>query len=316
MTIIWVGWSGMGVLMVLLEALKQTPPRRSIPSGISRGAVAGGVLPGRMGEKISVFIIACNEAARIGRTLEAVAWADQIVVVDSGSTDDTVAIAKAAGAEVHHRDWEGYGPQKVFAEELCRNDWVLNVDADEVVTAALAEEIRDAAQRDPAAYRIRILNVYPGEARPRPLANDYNVVRFYHRSLAGYRDHLLFDRVEVRGAEWQLQAPIHHHPLLSLAHFVDKENRYSSYAAATAKPRGRVGLLLRLPFEMPFAFVKFYLARGHVLGGWKGFMFALTAAFARVLRIAKMLERQDGERGIEKNDSAMNLTVDDPGANP
>ena len=267
-----------------------------------------------MGEKISVFIIARNEAARIGRTLAAVSWADQIVVVDSGSTDATQEIARSAGAEVHDRAFDGYGPQKVFAEGLCRNDWVLNVDADEVVTPELAREIAEAAEGDPAACRVRILNVYPGDERPRPLANDYNVVRFYHRSVAGYRDHPLFDRVDVRGRERQLKAPIHHHPLLSLAHFVEKENRYSSFAADTARPRSRAMLLLRLPFEMPFAFLKFYFLRRHLFGGWKGFMFALTAAFARTLRIAKMLER--AETGGQKNDKAMNFPVDDSDSEP
>lgn len=263
-----------------------------------------------MSSGISVFIIARNEAARIGRTLDAVAWADQIVVVDSGSEDATVEIARAKGAEVHQREFDGYGQQKVFAEGLCSNDWVLNVDADEVVTEALAHEIGTATEGGPAAFRTRILNVYPGDERPRPLANDYNVVRFYHRSVAGYRDHPLFDRVEVRGGERQLQAPIHHFPLLSFAHFVDKENRYSSYAAETARARGRAGLVLRLPFEMPFAFLKFYILRRHVLGGWKGFMFALTAAFARTLRIAKMLERVENPTS-KKNDNPMNFPVDD-----
>ena len=246
--------------------------------------------------KVSVFLITRNEAARLPRTLEALAWADQIVVVDSGSTDATVEIAREAGAEVHHRDWEGYGPQKVFAEGLCRNDWVLNVDADEVVTPALAAELQAAATGEAAAYRVRILNIYPGDATPRPFANDYNVVRFYHRSVAGYRDHPLFDRVEVEGEVRQCQAPVHHFALTSWAHFIEKENIYSSFAAEAAKPRARWKLLLRLPFEMPFAFLKFYIFRLHVTGGWKGFMFALSAAFARTLRVAKMLERAGRER--------------------
>lgn len=267
-----------------------------------------------MSEKVSVFIITRNEASRIGRTLAALGWADQIVVVDSRSTDATPEIAQSAGAEVHDRAFDGYGPQKVYAEGLCRNEWILNVDADEVVTPELAGELQAAAAGDAAAYRVRILNVYPGDERPRPFANDYNVVRFYHRSVAGYRDHPLFDRVDVRGAERQLKAPIHHHPLLSLAHFVDKENRYSSFAAETAKARSRSLLLLRLPFEMPFAFLKFYIARRHVFGGWKGFMFALTAAFARTLRIAKMLERAEGAG--QKSGKTVNFPVDDSGSDP
>ncbi|MEM9139150.1 MAG: glycosyltransferase family 2 protein [Pseudomonadota bacterium] len=239
---------------------------------------------------ISVFIITRNEAARLPATLAALDWADDIVLVDSGSTDDTVALAKAAGARVHHRDWTGYGPQKVHAEGLCRNDWVLNVDADEVVTAALAAEIQAAASGPDAAFRIRILNVYPGDERPRPLANDYNVVRFYHRNVAGYRDHPLFDRVETRVSPGQLNAPIYHHTVLSWHQMVEKENAYSTYNADTAKPRNRSLTALRLFIQMPLSFLKFYVLKGHILGGHKGFMYALTAAFARTLRLAKMLE--------------------------
>ncbi len=111
-----------------------------------------------------------------------------------------------------------------------------------------------------------------------------------------------------------MKAPIHHHPLLSLAHFVEKENRYSSFAADAARSRSRAMLLLRLPFEMPLAFLKFYFLRRHLFGGWKGFMFALTAAFARTLRIAKMLER--AETGGKKSDRAMNFPVDDSDQHP
>lgn len=251
-----------------------------------------------MSVPVSVFLITRDEAARLPRTLAALAWADQIVVVDSGSTDATLDIARAAGAEVTHRDWTGYGPQKVFAEAQCRHDWVLNVDADEVVTPALAAEIARAVAGPPGAFRIRILNVYPGDTRPRPLADDYNVVRLYHRQVAGYRDHPLFDRVETRVRPGQLRAPIHHFPLTSWAHFVDKENRYTSFQAEAARPRR--WLLLRLPFEFPLVFLKFYLLRRHVTGGWKGFMFALTAAFARSLRLAKLLERGEAEKNADR----------------
>lgn len=268
---------------------------------------------------LSVFIIARNEEARLGRTLAAVDWADQVVVVDSGSTDATREIARAAGAEVHHRDWTGYGPQKAFAETLCRHGWLLNLDADEVVTAGLAEEIMTLLAGDPApgAYRVRILNVYPGRDRPRPLANDYNEIRFYHRTTARYRDHPLFDRVEADVPPGQLRAPVHHFPMLSWAHLVAKENAYSSFAAAAGRPRSRRALLWRLPLEMPSAFLRFYLVRLHVTGGWRGFMFALTAAFARTLRIAKMLDRATGSgagTGVaEKDEGTPVVDVDSAG---
>lgn len=246
---------------------------------------------------ISVFIITKNEEARLGRTLAAIAWAEQIIIVDSGSMDRTLEIAEAAGAEIHHRDWQGYGQQKSHAESLCRHDWVLNLDADEVVTAELAEEIRAFRTGDPApsACRIRILNVYPGRERPRALANDYNEIRFYHRAVARYRAHPLFDRVEADAPPVQMRAPIYHYPIASWSQLVAKLNAYSDFSAATAAPRGRRALLLRLPFEMPFAFFRFYLLRRHFTGGWQGFAFALISAFGRTLRIIKMLARAEAE---------------------
>lgn len=257
-----------------------------------------------MSTGISVFLITRNEEARLGATLAALEGFEDIVVVDSGSTDRTIEIAEAAGARVFHRDWTGYGPQKVYAEGQCRNDWVLNIDADEVVPPALATELHEivSSGRPPGAWRVRILTVYPGASAPRPFANDYNVVRFYHRSVAGYRDHPLFDRVVPKGGQntgtvkkgsvQQLAAPIHHHSMISFSHFVEKENVYSDYVARTAPARSTPGLLIRLPFEMPISFLKFYLFRRHITGGWRGFVFAMVASFSRMMRIAKMLERR------------------------
>lgn len=251
---------------------------------------------------LSVTIIAKDEAARLPATLEAVAWADQIVVVDSGSEDETVAIARAAGAEVHHRDWTGYGPQKVFAETLCRHDWILNLDADEIVSPALAAEIARLfadGPPPPGAYRLRVLTVYPGDDAPRPFANDYDIVRLYHRGVAGYRDHALFDRVELReGRPRRLSAPVHHIAVTSWSQFVEKENRYTSFQAETARPRPRALLMARLVLEFPLAFLKFYVLRRHATGGAKGFAFATIAAFGRWLRIAKLLETR-GRAGRE-----------------
>ncbi|MEM9010474.1 MAG: glycosyltransferase family 2 protein [Pseudomonadota bacterium] len=246
---------------------------------------------------LSVFIIARDEAERLPATLAAVRdWAGEIVVVDSGSTDATVKIAEQADARVFSRDWPGYGPQKRFGEEQCRHDWLLNLDADEVVTPALAAEIAAlfAGDPPPALFRIRILNVYPGDRRPRPFANDYNVVRLYHRAAGRYRDDPLFDRVvPVPGAaERQLRAPIWHYPFLSFAGLVAKQDSFTSFQAEASGPRSPWLLRLRLLTEGPLTFLRFYLLRGHILGGWKGLAFAALAARARTLRIIKLLDRQ------------------------
>jgi glycosyltransferase involved in cell wall biosynthesis len=247
---------------------------------------------------ISAFIITRNEERRLPATLAALkGLVSEIVVVDSGSTDATIEIAEAIGARVFHRDWTGYGPQKRFAEAACKHDWVINIDADEVITPGLADEIcrlfEDGKPPSPSAYAVRILNIYPGDARPRALANDYNVVRFYHRSVASYSDHPVHDRVKLREgvASAQLREPIYHFPYVSLEHVIDKNNRFSTFRAATSKPRSRTALTLRLIFEFPITFIKFYFLRLHFTGGWKGFYFALCHAFMRASRIAKMLEQ-------------------------
>lgn len=246
---------------------------------------------------VSVFLITLNEAARLGRTLDAVrGWADEIVVVDSGSTDGTIDIARDAGAQVFHRNFDGYGPQKRFAEDQCSHDWLFNIDADEVVQPELRAEI-DATLTgaEPALYRTRILNIYPGDAAPRAFADDYNVVRFYHRGAGRYRDHALFDRVERIGAppEIQLHAPIHHFPFTDWGALVTKLDRLATLQARQAKRKPRWQLLVRLVTEGPAQFVKFWIFRRHIFGGWKGFAFAGIAAFGRWLRIVKMLAATD-----------------------
>ncbi|NJM35612.1 MAG: glycosyltransferase family 2 protein [Rhodomicrobium sp.] len=243
------------------------------------------------------------------RTLAALrSWVDEIVVVDAGSTDRTVAIARAMGATVFHQDWLGYGGQKRFAEQLCRNDWVLNIDADEVVTKALAGEIlalfHDGAMPAPGAYKLRILNVYPGEKKPRPLASDYNVVRLYHKTKGSYRDHPVFDRVVLKDTvPRQLKAPVFHFSYTSLAHIIEKNNRFSTFRSENSNLRPTHYLLFRLAIEFPMSFLKSYILRRHFTGGWKGFYYALCFAFMRTTRIAKMLESATAPRELSAKSS-------------
>lgn len=245
---------------------------------------------------LSIFLITQDEAERLGQVLSAVkGLSDDVVVVDSGSTDQTIDVAKSYGARVFHRDWSGYGAQKRFAEDQCQNDWLLNLDADEVVSSQLREEVKTLFETsDPAfaAYRVRILNVYPGASKPRLFANDYNVVRLYHRSVGRYRDDPIYDRVVLAPGTKveQLKGAVHHHSLLSWAHMVEKANRFTSHRIERLATKPLTVLKIRLFVEMPVQFVRNYLFRGHIFGGWKGFIFALNTAFLRTLRVAKALE--------------------------
>jgi glycosyltransferase involved in cell wall biosynthesis len=244
---------------------------------------------------LSAFIITRDEEVRIRRTLTALRkLTDDIVVVDSGSTDNTVAIAKSLGARVLERAWDGYGPQKRFAEQQCRYQWVLNVDADEVVTPELAAEIErlfTPAEPPPGVYNVRILTVYPGDTRPRPFRRDVNAVRLYHRAAGSYRDHPSYDRVEHPGVHaGQLSSPLWHFTIVDWTSYLDKVNRFSTFQASLPYDYSDAVLKLRLFTEFPVHFFKSYILRRHFTGGWKGFYFAVSQAFMRTTRIVKILE--------------------------
>lgn len=243
---------------------------------------------------ISIFVITKNEGGRIGRTLEAVAGlADEVVIVDSGSSDDTVAIAEAAGARVIvNSPFPGYGPQKRFAEETCRNNWVLNIDADEVVSPALREEIvRLFSAGTPLAdaYEIRIIDMLPGETAPPLFAYSVSPVRLYRLSRGRYRNSTVHDRVELQaGARTgRLGAPILHYSITSISDQMEKLQRYSTMQAKDLLASGRAPSRLRIVTEFPLSFLKAYVGRRYALRGVYGYLVSLNYAYYRSLRLAK-----------------------------
>lgn len=249
--------------------------------------------------RISTFIIARNEADRIGETIRAVARiSDEVVVVDSGSTDDTGGVARAAGARIVSNPWPGYGLQKRFGEDQCRNDWVLNLDADEVVPEALAREIETllatpgGPPRD--AYRLGIAEIFPGEARPHRWAYTLWPVRLYRRSRGRYSASPVHDRVALQPGvrPGRLRNVVHHFSVRSLGDQIAKLNRYSDQQADDLAARGVVIPAWRVYAELPAAFLKAYVGRRHGLRGTYGFLTAMNYAIARHLRLAKHYERR------------------------
>jgi glycosyltransferase involved in cell wall biosynthesis len=247
---------------------------------------------------LSVFIIARNEADRIGATIRAVgALTDDLVVVDSGSTDGTQALAQSLGARVIHHDWPGYGPQKRFAEEQCRHTWLLNLDADEVVPETLAREIRAlfaAGEPRHPAWRIGIAEVFPGETKPHPFAYTLTPVRLYRKDRGRYSPSPVHDRVDLDpdATAGRLRGRIHHFSVRSLGDQLDKLNRYSDQQADDLEARGVVIPSWRVFVELPGNFLKAYLGRRHFARGTYGFLTAMNYAISRHLRIAKHYERR------------------------
>ncbi len=255
---------------------------------------------------LSIFIITRDEADRIARTIEAVrALSDDILVVDSGSTDDTQAIAESLGARVVFNSWPGYGPQKRFAEDLCRHDWLLNLDADEVVPADLAAEIAalfDRGQPAADAYKLRIAEIFPGEPAPHRFAYALAPVRLYRKAKGRYSPSPVHDRVDLApdARVARLKGTVHHYSVRSLGEQMDKLNGYSDAQADDLDRRNATLSVFRLVAEFPANFIKAYIGRRHALRGVYGFMTAMNYAFYRYLRVAKHWERRLQRRASAK----------------
>lgn len=256
---------------------------------------------------ISAFIIAKNEADRIGTAIDSVRdWVDEVHVIDSGSEDDTVKVSAARGAHTHFRAWTGYGPQKVYGESLCRNTWVLNIDADEEITPELRAEIAALfVQGEPAcsAYRMLRTELYNFHERPHPWAPASDWLRLYRKDRAGYKDSPVHDTVVVReGRTGQLHGRMHHRSFRSYRHHVEKVNSYSS---AQAEDRFRKGLnpsWITLLLTPPLAFLKCLILRREFVNGIDGVLISYMYAFQRFIRLAKTRERFQQARKQERNE--------------
>jgi glycosyltransferase involved in cell wall biosynthesis len=250
---------------------------------------------------LSAYIRTRNEARMIAETVRAaLAAADEVVVVDSGSTDGTPEIAAAAGARIVSQPWLGSGRQKRFAEDQCRNDWLLDLDADEIVSDAMAAELRALFADGPppcAVYRTPVALAPPFGA---PWIGFGGVIRhkLYDRRMVRAPDHEVWDQfAPPRGAKiGALKAPILHHAFADAAHLVDKLNRNSSTRARALPLKPRPLLIARIFFGLPFYVGKRYLLDGLIRGGVDGFAFSMMSGFGRWLRDVKMYERLRKER--------------------
>lgn len=244
---------------------------------------------------ISVFIIAKDEADRIGITIRSVKeWVEEVVVIDSGSQDDTVAVSESLGARVVFNAWRGYGPQKVFGEGLCRNDWLLNLDADEEISPELGAEIQALFQRGQptdVAYTLPILPLYPFQESGHRWTAFHHPVRLYRKCMAGFKDSPVHDSVVVReGRVGQMKGMVIHRSFRSLTHHVDKANEVSSLRAQDLLKKNRNPSAFSLLLIPLLAFIKSYFLRREFVNGVDGIVVSHMYAFQRFIRLAKARE--------------------------
>lgn len=241
---------------------------------------------------LSVTIITRNEAADIGAALESVAWADELVVVDSESTDDTVAIARQYTDRVVVRPWPGYIAQKNYAASLARHDWILSLDADERVTAALAAEIQAtlAGTAPHAAYRMPRVTWHLGRwIRTTDWYPDYQV-RLYDRRAAEWTGRHVHESISARGSVGRLGGELQHFAYRDIADHLETMDRYTTYAARQMHERGRRAAWLQVAGHPPLAFLRNYVLRGGFRDGTAGFVISAMNAYYVFLKFAKLWE--------------------------
>jgi len=258
---------------------------------------------------ISVYMICQNEQAHIERALRSVTWADEIVVVDSGSTDETLSIARRYTERVYHHDWQNEGSQRAYALSLCSHDWVLCLDADEEVSDELraemvalvtgqdakktqiSEKISEKISNQISALEIPFHETYLGT--PASLHTQMvRHIRFFRKSCCEYdTSNPVHVSLLVRsGRVARSRGVIRHFSAKSVATLVAKTNRYSGFAAQQKHARGKRHSTLKLVTIFPLAFVKSYLYRRDCCNGKTGFVVAMINAFYAFLKEAKLYE--------------------------
>ena len=243
--------------------------------------------------KLSVTIITRDEEQDIGAALASVAWADEIVVVDSGSTDRTVEIARRATNRVVIRDWPGYVEQKNFAAAQASHDWILSLDADERVTPDLAQEIRRTLDHPSCvAYEIPRVTWHLGRwIRATDWYPDRQT-RLYDRRAARWTGQHVHEAVAVTGPKGRLSGELQHFAYRDIADHLETIDRYTTYAARQMHESGRRTSAWRLAVHPPLAFVRNFVARGGFRLGAVGLIVSTMNAYYVFLKYAKLWQLQ------------------------
>jgi glycosyltransferase involved in cell wall biosynthesis len=239
---------------------------------------------------VTATVITLNEAAHIQACVTSLAWADEIIVVDSGSTDGTVDLARAAGARVIVREWPGYSAQKDFAAAQASHDWIVSVDADERITPALAAEIRAvvATPGNTVGFRVPRITFHLGRwIRTTDWYPDYQL-RVYDRRHAGWKQRRVHESVAARGPVGQLTHDLQHYAYRDLAHHHETMQRYTTLAAQQMHEDGRRASVFALLFHPPAAFLRNYVLKRGFMDGTPGLIISAMNAHYVFLKFAKL----------------------------
>ena len=233
--------------------------------------------------RLSVVIITRNEESNIGRTLASVTWADERIVVDSGSTDRTLEIAREQGAKVFQEPWKGYAQQKNSAIAKASGDWLLSIDADEEVSSELGESIRQVIGNPTpsiAGYFIARRNLFLGRWIRHGGFYPDRKLRLFRRGKGEFVERAVHETMRVDGATAELTGDLIHHAYPTLTGYLETMNRYSSLGAEVAVQKGQLSqslpsFLWNIPVRPTVNFIWNYVFRAGFLDGREGFLLHL-----------------------------------------
>ncbi len=243
--------------------------------------------------RISAVIIARNEAKNIARCVRSLAFCDEVVVVDSGSTDQTRAIAAELGARVVEQPWLGFGPQKRRGVELAAHDWILNLDADEWVSDELRDQlitVRSVETARAAAYGIQMSNFFLGRPLLRWGLWSNRQIRFFDRRRANFNSAPVHERVETQETIGRLKGFINHQSYRDLHQYFEKFNEYTTLAAGKGRPMADWRLRFDVVVRWPIKFFGLYIVQGYFVCGWPGFVWSWLSSTYGVVKRMKQLE--------------------------
>lgn len=245
---------------------------------------------------LSVIVITKNEAQHIDRCLASVAWADEIIVFDSGSDDDTVTICRQFTEQVFISDWPGFGPQKQRALDQAHGDWILSIDADEEVSPALKAEILQAIQQpEIQGFEIPRLSSYCGrQIKHAGWWPDY-VLRLFQRKAGRFSADVVHERILLNGKTERLTQPLLHEAFVNPEEVLHKINSYSSLGAEKLFSQGQSASLRLAVIKGLWSFFRTYIIKAAILDGAQGLMLAISNAEGSYYKYLKLRELQNSK---------------------
>lgn len=244
-----------------------------------------------MQQPISVFIIAYNEEKIIAQCLEKLSWANEIVVVDSGSTDNTVAICEKFGAKVIYNKFINFGIQKQFALNQTANNWVLSLDADEVLSDELINEIQNLnLSGDYKGYFIPRTHIFLHKVFKFGSENKKPILRFFDKTYGKFIESKVHEVIEVDGKLGTLKNEMLHYTVFDITTAVQKQMKYSALSGELLYEKGKKASMFKAIIKFPFEFIRVYLIQLNFLNGYQGFIWSMMAAFGSFLKYAKLYD--------------------------